>query len=75
MALGIVLMVLAAVLLIFAGMSAREKGPLWSLTYFSASEKERDALKTIENYRLSALICGGAGIAFLVVACVLLFIR
>jgi nitric oxide reductase large subunit len=73
MALGIVLIVVAAVLLIFAVMCAMEKGPLWTLTYFSASEKEREELKTRENYRLSALICGGAGIAFLVVACVLLF--
>ncbi len=73
MALGIVLIVLAAVLLIFAGMCAMKKGPVWSMTYFSASEKEREELKTKENYRLSALICGGAGIAFLVVACVLLF--
>jgi hypothetical protein len=73
MALGIVLIVVAAVLLIFAMMCAMEKGPLWTLTYFSASEKEREELKTRENYRLSALICGGAGIAFLVVACVLLF--
>jgi hypothetical protein len=73
MALGIVLIVVAAVLLIFAVMCAMEKGPLWTLTYFSASGKEREELKTRENYRLSALICGGAGIAFLVVACVLLF--